>query len=147
MGGHKYGNYDKAIVEGIKDLILQKGAEEVAAASIAETETGDWKDTAVGVLKAIDPTGIVDIVKSFESDTCRDKIIEPFPDDRSGDAAQNNNNEAAIDDYEMFLASGPCKGGYVGGEQGKDINECAKASVQCIAVAQPRTPLLDTRVT
>lgn len=124
--GHKYGHYDTAMKESIKNLILERGAEEVAGASIAETETGDWKDTAVEVLQELDPTGIVDIVQSFESDRCRDKILEPFPDDRSGAAAQINNKEA-IDDYVMQSASGPCKGNSVGGEQKEDIFECAKA--------------------
>jgi len=65
----------------LKDAILQGGAEQVAEVFIAKTQTGYLKDTAVEILKEVDPTGIADVVGSFEADRCRDKVIEEFPDE------------------------------------------------------------------
>jgi len=69
----------KELKDEVKEAILQGGAEEIAEVFIAKTQTGFLKDTAVELLKAVDPTGIADVVGAFEADRCRDKVIEDFP--------------------------------------------------------------------
>merc|ERR1719446_300324 len=69
----------KELREEVKEAILQGGAEQVAEVFIAKTDGDYLAETAVEILKEVDPTGIADVVGAFEADRCRDKVIDPFP--------------------------------------------------------------------
>lgn len=69
----------KELRDDVKEAILQGGAENVAEVFIAKTDGGHLADTAVAILKEVDPTGIADVVGSFEADRCRDKVIDEMP--------------------------------------------------------------------
>lgn len=69
----------KELREEVKEAILQGGAEQVAEVFIAKTDGDYLAETAVEILKAVDPTGISDVVGAFEADRCRDKIIDDMP--------------------------------------------------------------------
>jgi len=74
----------EAMTEEVKEAILQGGAEQVAEVFIAKTDGGHLRDTAVEILKAVDPTGISEVVGAFEADRCRDKIIDDMPEIEGG---------------------------------------------------------------
>merc|ERR1719284_1880609 len=69
----------KELRDDLKEAIIQGGAEEVAEVFIAKTGSGHIAETAVAILKEVDPTGIADVVGSFEADRCRDKVIDDMP--------------------------------------------------------------------
>merc|ERR1719276_23983 len=69
----------KDLKDEVKEAILQGGAEEIAEVFIAKTQPSYLADVAVEILKEVDPTGIADVVSSFEADRCRDKVIDHFP--------------------------------------------------------------------
>lgn len=71
----------KELSEELKDAILTGGIEELTEVTVAKTQTGALADAALEMVKAVDPTGISDVVEAFEADSCNDKIIGPMPED------------------------------------------------------------------
>lgn len=69
----------KTLREETKNAIMQGGAEQVVETMIAKTQSGALKDAAMELVEAVDPTGIVSVVNSFEADNCRDKVMENMP--------------------------------------------------------------------
>lgn len=63
----------------VEDAILEGGIESVAELAIAKSEPDNLGEAAIELLRAVDPTGISDIIKHFEEQSCQSMKIDPMP--------------------------------------------------------------------
>lgn len=65
----------------LEDAIMEGGVEMLAEAKLAEDKDlgAKVKAEAVALVKAVDPTGIADLVDAFEADPCTSKVIPAMP--------------------------------------------------------------------
>lgn len=74
-------NKKKELKEEMQDAILEGGIEMVVEARMSKDSSLDEriKKEAEEMAKAVDPTGIADLVDAIEADSCDSKVIEAMP--------------------------------------------------------------------
>jgi len=76
--------------EDLMDDILYGGAEALTAQMVADKMENEYKEVALDIVRAVDPTGIADAVHAFSAESCGDVRIENMPTDGLDDRAADD---------------------------------------------------------